>query len=61
MRAKTGTLRGVVSLAGTVTTADGNVLFFAFILNGVRSVPAAQRVLDATAAGLAACRCSGAT
>ena len=61
VRAKTGTLRGVVSLAGTVTTADGNVLFFAFILNGVRSVPAAQRVLDATAAGLAACRCSGAT
>lgn len=58
VRAKTGTLHGVVSLAGTVATDDGNVLLFAFIANGVASVPAAQHTLDATASALAACGCS---
>jgi D-alanyl-D-alanine carboxypeptidase/D-alanyl-D-alanine-endopeptidase (penicillin-binding protein 4) len=56
VRAKTGTLTGVSSLAGIVVDADGRLLVFALMSNGVN--PATIRPeLDALAAELAACGC----
>ncbi len=56
VRAKTGTLTGVSSLAGVVVDAEGRLLVFALMSNGVN--PAAARPeLDEVAAGLAACGC----
>ncbi len=56
VRAKTGTLTGVSSLAGVVVDADGRLLVFALMSNGVN--PAEIRPeLDALAAELAACGC----
>ncbi|MHA6802052.1 D-alanyl-D-alanine carboxypeptidase/D-alanyl-D-alanine endopeptidase [Salinifilum ghardaiensis] len=56
VRAKTGTLSGVNSLAGTVLTADGRVLVFALMSNGP-SPAEARPALDAVAAGLRGCGC----
>lgn len=55
VRAKTGTLTGVSSLAGTVTTKDGHVLAFAVITD--RLTAWAEPALDAVAAELATCGC----
>lgn len=56
VRAKTGTLTGVSSLAGVVTDADGRLLVFALMSNGAS--PAAVRPrLDAMAAVLSRCGC----
>jgi serine-type D-Ala-D-Ala carboxypeptidase/endopeptidase (penicillin-binding protein 4) len=56
VRAKTGTLTGVSSLAGVVTDADGRLLVFALMANG--DSPAAVRPrLDAVAALLSRCGC----
>jgi D-alanyl-D-alanine carboxypeptidase/D-alanyl-D-alanine-endopeptidase (penicillin-binding protein 4) len=56
VRAKTGTLTGVSSLAGVVTDADGRLLVFALMSNGAS--PATVRPkLDAIAAGLSRCGC----
>ncbi len=60
VRAKTGTLRRVHGLAGTVTTVDGVVLGFVAVADRVR-VPdtlAARAKLDEVAAALAACTCA---
>ncbi|MGW7293248.1 D-alanyl-D-alanine carboxypeptidase/D-alanyl-D-alanine endopeptidase [Streptomyces xiamenensis] len=57
VRAKTGTLTGVNTLAGTAVTADGRVLAFAFLANDTRDANAAQNALDAAATGLATCHC----
>lgn len=57
VHAKTGTLTGVVSLAGTVQDADGRVLVFAFIANKVASLAAARDTMDQIASGLATCGC----
>lgn len=57
VRAKTGTLTGVNSLAGTVVDAEGRLLTFALITTGARDPRAAQDALDALAASLAACGC----
>lgn len=57
VRAKTGTLTGVVSLAGTVLDRDGRVLVFALIANGVRSIPATRDIMDRVASVLATCGC----
>lgn len=59
VRAKTGTLRGVSSLAGVVRTRDGRLLSFAVMSDGVPDggVLAAEQALDRFAAGLAACGC----
>ncbi|HSL08017.1 MAG TPA: D-alanyl-D-alanine carboxypeptidase/D-alanyl-D-alanine-endopeptidase [Pseudonocardiaceae bacterium] len=56
VRAKTGTLTGVNSLAGTVLDAEGRVLVFALLSNGPNPVSVRPR-LDALAAQLRSCGC----
>ncbi|MGH3693730.1 MAG: D-alanyl-D-alanine carboxypeptidase/D-alanyl-D-alanine-endopeptidase [Pseudonocardiaceae bacterium] len=56
VRAKTGTLTGVNSLAGTVLDAEGRVLVFALVSNGPNPVVVRPR-LDALAVGLRSCGC----
>ena len=57
VRAKTGTLTGVTTLAGTVLTADGRLLVFALVANGTGAPDPARAALDNIAAGIAACGC----
>ncbi|MHC3391414.1 D-alanyl-D-alanine carboxypeptidase/D-alanyl-D-alanine endopeptidase [Streptomyces lavendulocolor] len=52
VRAKTGTLTGVNTLAGTVVTADGRLLAFAFLAGRTPSAAAAQPALDGLASAL---------
>lgn len=56
IRAKTGTLDGVNSLAGVVLDVDGRLLVFAFLSNGSASA-SARPALDAVAAALRGCGC----
>ncbi|GAA0492166.1 D-alanyl-D-alanine carboxypeptidase/D-alanyl-D-alanine-endopeptidase [Streptomyces sp. NPDC046215] len=56
VRAKTGTLTGVNTLAGTAVTSEGRLLAFAFMTSG-GSAEAAQRVLDRLATAVAGCGC----
>ncbi|MDP9466441.1 MAG: D-alanyl-D-alanine carboxypeptidase/D-alanyl-D-alanine-endopeptidase, partial [Actinomycetota bacterium] len=46
VQAKTGTLRGVRTLAGYTTTARGRVVYFAFQLSGVKDGARALRAID---------------
>ncbi|MCG5452802.1 D-alanyl-D-alanine carboxypeptidase/D-alanyl-D-alanine-endopeptidase [Micromonospora sp. NBC_00821] len=58
VRAKTGTLTGVHSVAGLVTTADGRLLTFAVLTDKVPGDrETAQPALDRIAAALAGCGC----
>lgn len=57
VRAKTGTLIRVSTLAGTVVDADGRLLVFAFMSDATTDVDASRVVLDRAAAALAACGC----
>jgi D-alanyl-D-alanine carboxypeptidase/D-alanyl-D-alanine-endopeptidase (penicillin-binding protein 4) len=57
IHAKTGTLTGVNTLAGTVVDADGRLLAFAFMTNGTKDRLAAQDALDHMASTLADCGC----
>lgn len=57
VRAKTGTLTGVNTLAGTVVDADGRLLAFAFMTTGTTDPAAAQKALDRMASTLANCGC----
>ncbi|WP_455359936.1 D-alanyl-D-alanine carboxypeptidase/D-alanyl-D-alanine endopeptidase [Streptomyces sp. SYSU K21746] len=50
VRAKTGTLNGVNTLAGTVVDAHGRLLAFAFMASGTPGKDAAQSALDRLAA-----------
>jgi serine-type D-Ala-D-Ala carboxypeptidase/endopeptidase (penicillin-binding protein 4) len=56
VRAKTGTLTGVSSLAGTVLDVEGRVLVFALVSNGPNPVTVRPR-LDALAVGIRSCGC----
>jgi D-alanyl-D-alanine carboxypeptidase/D-alanyl-D-alanine-endopeptidase (penicillin-binding protein 4) len=56
VRAKTGTLTGVSSLAGITTDTDGRLLVFALMSNGVNPAQIRPR-LDAMAARLSGCGC----
>jgi D-alanyl-D-alanine carboxypeptidase/D-alanyl-D-alanine-endopeptidase (penicillin-binding protein 4) len=56
LRAKTGSLTGINSLAGIVTDASGRVLTFAFISNNAG--PTGRTAIDALAAVLRSCGCS---
>ncbi|MFI5906247.1 D-alanyl-D-alanine carboxypeptidase/D-alanyl-D-alanine-endopeptidase [Dactylosporangium sp. NPDC051541] len=57
VRAKTGTLTGVNSLAGVVVDADGRMLAFAFMADQTTNADQAVVALDRVAAALAACGC----
>ncbi|NEC14482.1 D-alanyl-D-alanine carboxypeptidase/D-alanyl-D-alanine-endopeptidase [Streptomyces sp. SID8014] len=57
VRAKTGTLTGVNSLAGTVVDADGRLLAFSFLAGATTDPATAQSTLDHLATTLARCGC----
>jgi len=59
IRAKTGTLDGVVSLAGYLDDASGATLIFAAVVNGVKlnATNVTQVALDTLLAGLPGCGC----
>ncbi|MGM9474665.1 D-alanyl-D-alanine carboxypeptidase/D-alanyl-D-alanine endopeptidase [Pseudarthrobacter sp. YS3] len=58
VRAKTGTLNSVIALSGYVVDADGRLLVFSFIGNGLTPGAAGNReALDRAATALAACGC----
>ncbi|MCT2590002.1 D-alanyl-D-alanine carboxypeptidase/D-alanyl-D-alanine-endopeptidase [Streptomyces sp. N2-109] len=57
VRAKTGTLTGVNTLAGTVVDADGRQLVFAFMTTGTTDRQGAGAALDKLASSLANCGC----
>ena len=57
IRAKTGTLSGVNTLAGDVLDKDGRVLVFALMSNNNGDINATRAALDAVAAKLRGCGC----
>jgi D-alanyl-D-alanine carboxypeptidase/D-alanyl-D-alanine-endopeptidase (penicillin-binding protein 4) len=61
VRAKTGTLTGVSTLAGLVTTKSGRLLAFSLVADqvapGEGATEAAEAALDAVAAAMAGCDC----
>ncbi|WIB09598.1 D-alanyl-D-alanine carboxypeptidase/D-alanyl-D-alanine-endopeptidase [Arthrobacter sp. zg-Y820] len=58
VRGKTGSLFAVTSLSGFVTDADGRLLSFAFVANGLEGNTAqARAAVDAAATVLAGCGC----
>jgi D-alanyl-D-alanine carboxypeptidase/D-alanyl-D-alanine-endopeptidase (penicillin-binding protein 4) len=59
VRAKTGTLTGVNTLAGTAVDAEGRLLAFAFLAEGTPAKEPAESALDRLAATVAACGCRG--
>ena len=57
VRAKTGTLSGVNTMAGELITKDGRLLVFAMMASGSSSATAAKAALDKVPARLVACGC----
>ncbi|QCB95885.1 D-alanyl-D-alanine carboxypeptidase/D-alanyl-D-alanine-endopeptidase [Arthrobacter sp. PAMC25564] len=57
VRAKTGTLNTVIALSGYVVDADGRLLVFSFIGNGLTPGAANKPALDRAASLLAGCGC----
>ncbi len=60
VQAKTGTLTGVTSLSGVVTSGQGRPLVFAVLGNGTPDTVQARAALDRIAAALAGCGCQAA-
>jgi serine-type D-Ala-D-Ala carboxypeptidase/endopeptidase (penicillin-binding protein 4) len=58
VRAKTGTLTGVSSLAGFVVARDGSIYGFAVLADAIVNTEGARAALDETAAALANCGCA---
>lgn len=60
VRAKTGTLNSVIALSGYVVDANGRLLVFSFIGNGLTPGAAGNKAaLDRSATALASCGCTG--
>jgi D-alanyl-D-alanine carboxypeptidase/D-alanyl-D-alanine-endopeptidase (penicillin-binding protein 4) len=59
VRAKTGSLTGVDTLAGIVRDRSGDVLTFAFMSNGNNDANAADQTLDQMAVAMLGCGCGG--
>ncbi|MEU1624318.1 D-alanyl-D-alanine carboxypeptidase/D-alanyl-D-alanine-endopeptidase [Streptomyces sp. NPDC020096] len=57
VHAKTGTLTGVNTLAGTVVDADGRLLLFAFMASGTSNANTAVAALDRLASTVTNCGC----
>jgi serine-type D-Ala-D-Ala carboxypeptidase/endopeptidase (penicillin-binding protein 4) len=57
VRAKTGSLSGVNTMAGELTTRDGRLLVFAIMANGSGNALTARAALDRVAAALVSCGC----
>jgi D-alanyl-D-alanine carboxypeptidase/D-alanyl-D-alanine-endopeptidase (penicillin-binding protein 4) len=57
VRAKTGSLKGVNTLAGLVVDADGRLLVFAILADDTGPSASARRALDSVATVLAECGC----
>ncbi|WP_232835371.1 D-alanyl-D-alanine carboxypeptidase/D-alanyl-D-alanine endopeptidase [Actinocorallia populi] len=57
VRAKTGTLNHVATLAGVIQHKSGRLLTFAFMANGAADLNAARSTLDAMATAAATCDC----
>jgi D-alanyl-D-alanine carboxypeptidase len=57
VRAKTGTLSDVTTLAGLAYDADGRLLAFGFMANKVKDVAATRISLDQLATAIAGCGC----
>jgi serine-type D-Ala-D-Ala carboxypeptidase/endopeptidase (penicillin-binding protein 4) len=57
VRAKTGTLSGVNTMAGTLITKDGRLLAFAIMASGSANALVAKAALDRVPARLVACGC----
>ncbi|MFF5295425.1 D-alanyl-D-alanine carboxypeptidase/D-alanyl-D-alanine-endopeptidase [Paractinoplanes globisporus] len=57
VRAKTGTLSGVNTMAGELVTKDGRMLVFAIMASGSSNAIAAKAALDRVPARLVACGC----
>ena len=57
VRAKTGTLSGVNTMAGVLTTADGRLLVFAIMASGSANAVTGRAALDKVAAKLVECGC----
>lgn len=57
IRAKTGTLNTVIALSGYLVDADGRLLVFSFVGNGLTPGAANKLAVDRTATVLAGCGC----
>ena len=57
VRAKTGTLDGITTLAGTVVDTDGHLIAFAIMADDVPDIVTSREGLDRVAAILATCGC----
>lgn len=55
VEAKTGSLRGVITLSGFATGADGRVKLFSFLLNRVPSTLQTRRAVDRLASTITGC------